>query len=222
MMEVNNIQTQIDVLNQKMDLILESVNQQRLRTESVTDLMADLSIVGKDMYDSTVEELENQKVEIDIDELKILGVKLLKNIGNISTVVNLFESMNDLAKDASPIINEMIIDFTKKLHEIEKKGYFEFFTEIGKVVDNIITHFSKDDVHQLAENIVTILETVKSMTQPEMLESVNNALKVYNSIQTKNVPEYSIWRLMRELGNPEMKKSIGFMVTFLKNLSTIE
>jgi len=218
-MEDKNIQTQINELNQKVDLILEYVNQQRLKSDAVEDLISDMSIIGKDVYDSTVEELDNRGIEIDPDELRDLGVGLLRNIKSFNNVLGLFESANDFVKDAGPIANEMIIDMTKRFHVFEEKGYFEFFAEFGNIMDNIVSHFGKDDVKMLADNIVVILETVKSITHPNMLKSVDNAVKVYGSMETENIPEYSVWRMMREMNKPEMKRALGFMVTFLKNLS---
>lgn len=219
-MDEKNIQSQINELNQKVDLILEHVNQQRLKSEAIEDLLSDVSIIGKDVYDSTVTELDNRNVEIDPDELRELGVGLLRNIKSFNNVLSLFESANDFIKDAGPMANELIIDFYKKLHEFEEKGYFEFLSEAGKIIDNIVSHFSKEDVRMLADNIVVIMETVKSMTQPEMLKSVDNAVKVYGSLEMDNIPEYSIWKMMREMNKPEMKRALGFMVTFLKNLSS--
>jgi uncharacterized protein YjgD (DUF1641 family) len=35
----------------------------------------------------------------------------------------------------------------------------------------------------------------------------------------ENIPEYSMWKALKELRTPEMKKGIGFLMTFLKNLS---
>jgi uncharacterized protein YjgD (DUF1641 family) len=214
-----NIQEQIDQMNQKVDLILQYVNQQRLKSESVEDLISDISIVGKDVYDTAVAELENQAVELDPAELKNLSIRLLKNVGTFNEMIGMLESVSDFMKDAGPIANEMIIDFTRKLHEFEEKGYFDFMAEIGTIIDNIITHFTKDDIRQLADNIVTILETVKSLTQPEMLNSINNAVRIYGSLEMDSVPEYSIWKLMREMNKPEMKKALGFAVSFMKNLS---
>ncbi|TLX77584.1 DUF1641 domain-containing protein [Labilibacter sediminis] len=219
-MNEQNIQEQINALHQKMDLVLESVTQQRLKTERVEDLLADLQIVGKDMYDTAVVELENQQVELDMDQIKQMGIKLLQNIDNISVMLSLFESTVDFVKDAEPIVNESIIGLTSKLHEFDQKGYFEFISEGGKIIDNIITHFSNEDVANLAENVVTILTTVKNLTQPEMMQSIQNALKVYNSMEMESVPEYSVFKLIRELNKPEMKKTMGFMVKFMKNLSS--
>jgi hypothetical protein len=111
-----NIQTQIDALNDKVDLILEYVNQQRLKSESVDDLIADVSIIGKDIYDSAVTELENRSVEVDPEDVKMIALKLMRNIKNINGVLDTFESTADFLKDASPIMNEMIIDTIKKLN----------------------------------------------------------------------------------------------------------
>lgn len=218
-MEEKTLQVQITELNQKVDLLLEYVNQQRLKTNEVEDLISDLSIVGKDMYDTAVEDLDNRMVHLDLDEVKGLMLRVLRNIDNMNKFLVLFESMTDLIKDASPILNEVIIDFSKKLHELDQKGYIEFFSEAGKIFDNIIIHYKPDDVKELAENIVTIMDTVRSATQPEMMTAINNGLKIYGSMEMDNVPEYSIFKVMREMNKPEMKRALGFFVTFMKNMA---
>jgi uncharacterized protein YjgD (DUF1641 family) len=88
-----------------------------------------------------------------------------------------------------------------------------------KIIENIVTHFSAEDVKLLADNVVTILETVKNMTQPEMLKAINNAVNVYKNLDVDNIEEYSLWKAFRELRSPEMRKGIGFIMTFLKNVS---
>lgn len=211
--------TDLAQLEEKVDLILEYVNQQRLKSEAVEDLVADASIIGKDIYDSTVKALDDQNVEIYPEELSELGIRLVRNIRNINTMLDFMESMTDLARDVGPIANEVVLDGTKKLHEFEQKGYFEFFREMGNILDNIITHFSPNDVKLLAENIVTILETVKNITQPEMMQTLNNAVNIYSSMNIDEAPQYSVWKLMREMNQPEMKKALGFFVMFMKNLS---
>lgn len=216
------MQTQIDALNDKVDLILEYVNQQRLKSQAVDDLVADVSLVGKDIYDSAVAELDNRSVEIDPEDVKMIGLKLLRNVRNINAVMDTFESTADFLKDASPIMNEMIIDLIRKLNEFDQKGYFEFFAEAGNIIDNIVSHFTREDVKLLAENIAPMLETLKSLTQPEMLKSVNNAVKIFSRMEVDTVPEYSIWKLMREMNKPEMKRTIGFMVTFMQSMSQTE
>ncbi len=218
-MSENNIQQQINELNGKMDLLLDYVRDQKLKSETIEDLISDVSIIGKDVYDSTVDELENRQVEIDPAELTNLGISFLRNINHFVTIMDTFESVMDLTKEVGPIANEVIIDISKKLGEFEDKGYFEFIKELLKILDNIVMGFSAEDVRLLADNIVTIMSTVKQITQPDMMNSVNNAIKVYSSIQMNDIPEYSLWKAFREMNSPEMKKGLGFMITFMKNLS---
>jgi len=218
-MDEKNIQIQINELNNKVDLILDYVNQQRLKSEAVDDLISDVSIIGKDLYDSVVFELENQAVEIDPEELRILGLKLIKNIKNFNTILDLFESTTDFAKDAAPIVNEMIIDFTKKVSVLEQKGYFEFFIELSKVLDNIVTKFSPEDIKQLANNAGIFLEIVKNLTQPEILNLLNKSLITFNDVAKEDIPKYSMWKLFKEMRSSEMKQTLSFILIFIKNFS---
>jgi len=219
MNEISQLQTQVHDISQKLDTLLGYMHEQKLKAAAMDDLVADLSIVGKDIYDTAVAELDSHSVEIDPEQLKKLTVKLLRNIPTFIRILDTMESLTDLARDAGPMVNEMIIDFTKKLHELEGRGYFSFFRETGKVADNVITHFTAEDVGQLAENIVTILNTIKNLTQPEVLRGINNAVKVFNSMEMEKIPEFSYWQLMKEMRSPEMRQGVTFMVMFMKNMA---
>jgi len=215
----DNTTQQIAELNQKVDTILEYVNQQRLKSQAIDDLVADASIIGKDVYDTTVKALDDREVRLEPDDLRELGIRFAQNVGNFNTLLDGLGSAMDLMKDVGPIANEVIIDTTRTLHEFEQKGYFEFMKEFGAIIDNIVTHYGVNDVRMLADNVVTILDTVKNLTQPDMLKSIDTAVKVFSNMETENVPEYSIFRVMREINKPEMKKAWGFLFTFLKNMT---
>jgi uncharacterized protein YjgD (DUF1641 family) len=175
----------------------------------VDDLIADASIIGKDVYDSTVKALDDHEVVLDPDELRELGIRVAQNIGNFNSMLDTIGSAMDLMRDVGPIANEVIIDATKKLHEFEQKGYFEFMKEFGQIIDNIITHYSVEDVRLLADNVVGIMDTMKNLTQPDMLKSVDN----------DDIPQYSLFKVMREMNKPYMKQALGVFVTFMKNFS---
>ncbi len=218
-MDNNDLIKRMDELDRKMDMILDIVNHQKMKTEEVNDLIADITIVGKDIYDSAVEELENQRIELHPEDMRELGIGLLRNIKNFNQALSLFESANDFVKDAQPIVHDVVLDMIQKFNEYDKKGYFDKLSEFGKVVDNAVSHFTVDDIRHLADNIVTLLETVKSLTTPEFQKLINNALKVFETVQGEKIPEYSVFRMMRELNKPEMKRAMGFMVTFMKGMS---
>ena len=210
---------QLKEINQKLDLLLENVNQQRLKSEMIEDLINDVSIIGKDAYETSVEKLEEQGVELDGEALQLMFFKFLKNIDNFSMIMNLFESMVDLSKDLGPIVKQTGYDVIDKFHELDQKGYFEFFREALTIIDNIVKGYTVEDVRMLSNNIVTIMDTFKNLTQPDMMKAMDNALNIFKNLDTTNVPEYSIWKVMKELNTPEMKRGLGFVLTFMKSLT---
>jgi len=213
------MQEQINEINRKLDLVLEEVMAQRETRQSIEDLTADLTIVGKDAFSSVVTELDNAGVELDGEAVKMLMLKFVRNIDTINEMFEMLESANDFFKDVSPILHQMGLDGIKMMNEMEQKGYIDFFKEGMNIMDNIVTHFSVEDVRLLADNIVTIMETVKELTQPDMLKAINSGVVVYKSIDVENVPEYSLFKAMREMNSKEMRRGLGFMITFLKNIA---
>ena len=218
-MAKDNIQEQINEINRKLDIVLEEVLAQRETRLSIEDLTSDLTIVGSDVFKSTVTELDNAGIEIDGEAVKQLMLKLVRNVDTLNEMFEMMESVNDLAKDVSPILHQMGLDGIHMMNEFEQKGYFEFIRETMNIFDNVVTHFSAADVRLLADNVVTILETVKNLTQPDMLKAINSGLIVYKSIEIENVEEYSMWKAIRAMNSKEMKRGIGFMITFLQNIA---
>ena len=90
------LEQRIEALDKKMDLILEYVHHQKMNSNMVEDLIGDLSIIGKDAYDSTVRELDNRQVVLEPAELTNLAVSFLRKIGNINKVLETLEMAVDL------------------------------------------------------------------------------------------------------------------------------
>jgi uncharacterized protein YjgD (DUF1641 family) len=214
-----NIQSQIDELNQKMDIILEEVYAQKEARESLVDLKDDISVIGKDIFRTTVNQLDKAGIEPDMDALASLGLQMIRNIRNFSELMENLESINDFLHDATPILRQMGLDAVHKMNELEQKGYIDFFREVTRIVDNIVTHYKPDDVRALANNIVTILETIRNMTQPDMMNAVNNAVSIYKKLGPEDITEYSLIRALMEFRKPEMKRGVGYMIAFLKRLN---
>ncbi|MBT8379834.1 MAG: DUF1641 domain-containing protein [Ignavibacteria bacterium] len=221
-MEEVKTQTQIDEINSKLDLILEEIELQKKHRREMEDLKDDLFRVGKDVYETAVTELEEVHDHIKTGDIVHLGKKLLRNVNNLNRAFDQLESTRDFLHDISPLVRESIIDTMNKMDEFDRKGYFEFIKELQKAGDNVVTSFTPNDVKQLGENVVTILNTIKNLTQPDMLQAINNAISVYKNIDVKVDENISLFGLMRELNTPEVKRGLAVGLKFLKNLASIE
>jgi uncharacterized protein YjgD (DUF1641 family) len=90
--------------------------------------------------------------------------------------------------------------------------------ELMRALDNVVESFSVEDVRALGDNVVTILNTVKNLTQPDMLQAVDNALTVYKKLDINVEEEVSFFTLIKGLNTPEMKRGMAFGMQFLKSM----
>ena len=218
-MEEQRLQNQIDTINRKLDTILEEIEYLRQRRREMEDLKEDLVRVGKDFYQTAVEELDDVHDYLSTGDILYLGKKVLRNVRTITQTFEQLESLRDFLQDAAPLARESFIDFMNKLDEFDRKGYFTFAKELGNITDRIVTSFSADDIKNLGENIVTIINTVKNLTQPDMLHAANNALAVYQKMNIEVKEDVSLLKLLRELNTPEARRGLAFAIRFLKNLA---
>ncbi|HPF02542.1 MAG TPA: DUF1641 domain-containing protein [Bacteroidales bacterium] len=216
-MAEKQVQNQIDEINRKLDLILEDISIQRQNREAVNDLVDDLAVVGKDAFRNMVTELDHAGVELDTEALRCLTIRLIRNIRSLGMVMETIESINDLAKDITPVIKQIGIDGVHKFHELENKGYFELFLQIGKTFDNLLSRYSMEEIKNLSENLIPVIDTIMILGDPKVLNKINSAVVSLRDISPEDIEEYSVWKMIRELNKPEVKRSIGFLMAFIKN-----
>ena len=158
------------------------------------DLVQDVSIVSRDAFKYAVDELDNQGILIDGDQVKLMIFRFLKNIENISNLLETLNSMSDLMKDAMPIVNEVIMDVTKKLAQLEDKGVFQSLGNISKNLAN------SDALKQL-ENISAALAQVK----PD-----------------DKLDDKSLWKIYKDLKSQEVRSSISYLLRVVKTAKNIK
>lgn len=137
-------------------------------------------------------------------------------------VLEILESFTDLAKDLTPIVKQIGLDGVQKFHELEQKGYFEILNQLGKTMDTVLSRYSEEDLQRLSVNLIPVADTLVNIADPNLLNKINAASKALKDINPEDIEEYSVWRLIRQMNKPEVKKSIGFIMAFLQNISKTE
>ncbi|MBC8376430.1 MAG: DUF1641 domain-containing protein [FCB group bacterium] len=213
--QLAEIQTTLDGITAELAL----VRQQRREME---DLKEDLTRVAKDLFAGAIEEFEDIAPFVRTGDFLHLVKLILRNTNNITEVIGKLESALDFFEDFKPIGKELFGDTLDTLDKFDRAKYFEFASEAVHISDNVVEHFSGEDVKLLADNIVPILEALKSITQPEMMGSIKNAITIFSKMNTEDIQEVSLWQAMKELNTPEMKRGLGFIIAFMKNMSKQE
>jgi len=213
------IQEQIREINRKLDLIIDETSFQRENREVINDLVDDVAVIGKDAFRQMVTQLDDAGIELDSEALRCLLLRLIRNIRSLGMVIETLESFTDLAKDVTPIIKQIGLDSVQKFHELEQKGYFELLNQLGKTFDQILSKYRIEDIQKLSENLVPVIDTLSTIADPRILGKINAAAVALRDINTDEIEDYSVWRLMKQLNKPEVRKSLGFIMAFINNVS---
>ena len=216
------VEDQLIQIQDSLSAIQEELSVLRRTRDEIQDLKEDLSLVAKDVLKDLLVEMESMSPYMDNGETVDLLKRVVRNMPSFYRLLMQLESIEDLITDATPVGKEVFNDSVALLHNFEQKGYFEYLREMGGILDNVTENFSPEDVRLLSENIVSILTTIKNLTQPDMLKAVNNAAVIFKHLDPAEVEEYSIWRVVKEVNSPEMRRAWGLFYTFLKNLSQLK
>ena len=211
-------------LNQKMDALAaqvqaltEHVQEQRRRQQEWDELRADLTPVALEAYQVMVDQLNELEPYVPLEDLLFLLKRVARNTRNIEMLLDQVESVTDLAKDVTPILNDAVLMSVQQLDTLERRGYFRLLKEGQYVLDNIVDHFGPEDVRQLGDNAVTILTTVKQMTQPEIMGMMQNLAGGLRMAETQ--PEQvdtSFRSLFRQLRDPQTRRGLAITLGMLR------
>ena len=218
-MNENNIQQQIDELNRKMDLILEMLAKQQERAEVIEDLVDDLAIVGKDAFQTAVDELTLQNIQVDGEDIKYLIFKILRNVKTFGELMDMMESLMDFLNDVGPVVHDAGIAFTKTLGDLEQKGYFSYFKQLGLLAADFKESVTEEDIIRLRENMPAIGNIVRNITQPQTLNALSNVTAMLSTMQMdEKIDNKSLFKLAREMNRPEVRRTLSFTIRILGEL----
>jgi uncharacterized protein YjgD (DUF1641 family) len=126
------------------------------------------------------------------------------------------EMVMELGQDLMPMANGIIHLTSDHLQQFENDGTLEFIREGIRVMRQVSTAFSPEDVRLLGENIVHILMTVRNLTQPEILDLADKAT---DALKTQANPSLvGPLGLLRAMREPEVKRGAGVLMELLRAL----
>lgn len=126
------------------------------------------------------------------------------------------ESFDDLKEDLVPITHGALKIAYNKLHELEQEGALDFAAESLQVAQTIATHFTREDVRLLGDNVVKILETVRNLTQPGVLQVADRA-----ALALQEGPEDAGIGIFKAMRDPEIRRGMAMLFAVLRELGSV-
>jgi len=80
-----------------------------------------------------------------------------------------------------------------------------------------VTSFGEEDVKALGDNVVLILQTMKSMTQPEIMNLLGSTVQSLESEPLEPV-DYTYRALLSQLRDPEVRRGMAVALRMLQGI----
>ena len=207
------LEAKIDALADQVALIAAEAREQRLRRTAWDELRLDVTPLLGQAMESAGRELEDVQEFTSADDLMRLLKRILRNVRRIEETFGRFESALEFLDDVGGLGDEAFITALRTLETFEQRGYFTFAKAGLNVVDRVVTTYGEDDILALGDNVVTILDTVKEITQPDMLALLARMIDALQAqqhvIEEEPAEPPSLFALLKKMRDPDVRRGIN-------------
>ncbi len=146
------------------------------------------------------------RLEAKVDQLTLL----------VGQLVERNQRQAELIDEAVPIAKEVMDWATVKLDAADQAGWFALGREGLGVLEAVVEAYEPEDIRALSEGVVTLLEGVRSVTQPEVMALLAEAGEaIQHGDELEPVTPLEVLKAGRD---PEVQRGLAVMVEVLRQV----
>lgn len=210
-----DLNSKIDALTTQVAYLTEQTRLAERQRQERAELMQDLMPIANDAYGLITAQLEDVQQYVAPEDLLRLVKQLLRNGPMLEKLLGQLESLADLVESVGPLSNDVFAQAVTTLQGMEQRGYFTFAKGGAQIADTIVTSFGEEDVKRLGDNVVLILNTVKDMTQPEIMGFVRNFVANVE-LEVEKPVNTSLPALLGQMRDPNVRRGLGLTMRILR------
>ncbi len=211
-MTTMDLTDRLERIETRLEVLVEEARRQGRLRDSVSELASDLAPVGLEAMGAAARWLET----VDAGELLPTLETLLRSLSDLERAMHAIRPMLELVETVSGLGKPAMESMTRSLAGLDGRGYFDFARSGVRVVDRVVTGFDESDIEALGDNVVLILETLRDMTQPEVMQMLRRTLASAGGDEIADPP--GLFGLMRLMRKPETRRGLARMIHALDSL----
>ncbi len=205
----------IDHLSAQVNYLSEQAQIAERQRCDRAELVRDITPLANEAFTLAIEQLEEVQENFDLNDLLRLFKRLLRNGRNLEKMLDQLESLAGLLETVGPLANDAFGKVVDVTADMEAKGYFTFTKGGIKLMDSLVAGFNEDDLNHLSENMEPILNIVKQVIKPEVLNLADHTLNEVR--QVVNIPAEASYRgLLRQMRNPDVRRGLVITLRILQ------
>lgn len=207
----------LDQLAAQLAEITSELRRQRQERERWRELADDLAPVAGQAMAMATSQLEAG--EYDLAAVARLAQALARDAALLEALLGPLRAASALAAEIGPLAAPAADSLTARMQQLDERGYFAFARQGAGILDTIVTSFTEEDVKQLGDNVVLILQTIKQMTQPEIMGMLRRtAVTIAEAEADGQAKAPSTLALLRQMRDPQVRRGLARALATLRAL----
>jgi uncharacterized protein YjgD (DUF1641 family) len=212
-----SVDERLDQLAGQLAEITGELRRQRQERERWQELADDLAPVAGQAMAMATSHLDAS--EYDLVAVARLAQAVARDAALLEALLGPLRAAAALAGEIGPLAAPAADSLIARLQQLDERGYFAFARQSAGILDTIVSSFTEEDVKLLGDNIVLILQTVRQMTQPEIMHMLHRtALTMAETECEEPARAPSSLALLRQMRDPQVRRGLARALATLRAL----
>ncbi len=212
---VAELSARLDRMTEQMDFVAAELQAQRESRERWSELTETLVPVTRGAVDVATRELEDLSPDVTAEDAARFARTAARALPKLEVLLAQLDSLSELLHTVNSLSGAGMDKLTEVLAVADDKGYFAFARQGGMIADRVVTEFTEEDVKALGDNVVTILNAVKEMTQPEVMGLVQRTAVSVSDVEDTHMEPPSIFALLKSMRDPQTRRGLAKVMAML-------
>jgi len=167
-------------------------------------------------------ELQDVEADFQLEDLLFLVKKAMRNVKNLTFVLDQMRNLIDFAMTAEPLLKESVPQWIAWLDQLERKGAFALLRAAGRIAERIAETYTVEDIEQIGEGLVRLFGVAKKLTSPAAMDFLDRAAEVPLRFDLARVQPVGRWKLLWALSDGELRQGLGVALELTRALSAVK
>jgi len=122
----------------------------------------------------------------------------------------------ELVRSMTPVAREGVNAMAEHLAGWEERGWFDMGHEFVGIFDRLAAAYGPEDVAELSEHVVQLVDTVRNLTQADVLDLANDATDVIHDAD--KVEPVGAFGLAKATRDPEVQRGLAVAIEVLRQI----
>ena len=212
---VAELSARLDRMTEQMDFVAAELQAQRESRERWSELTETLVPVTRGAVDVATRELEDLSPDVTAEDAARFARTAARSLPKLEVLLAQLDSLSELLHTVNSLSGAGMDKLTEVLAVADDKGYFAIARQGGMIADRVVTEFTEEDVQALGDNVVTILNAVKEMTQPEVMGLVQRTAVSVSDVEDTHMEPPSLFALLKSMRDPQTRRGLAKVMAML-------